>query len=414
MVKCIGTDVDNIRPAQRALQYFKNEKFLKLLVGKSKTSETKDEGVILNESEAEDRLQAAITDKVYRTVLPALYRSGKVSWNPTVNKMTALALKNIKEQNVEVFKKYCDILFSPVAAAEAPSVKSESKSVMGPPTSLPRHHAAVPLPSREIKRLKLNDDSHGSLPITTGAEDKQIEVADSKSGTTASEAYDKAAMPPPSAAPLRGMPMLPPRAVNISARPVLPKTAATAPAATQWQGFSVSNPPPVTITGVAPWAMNAGATAAPPASAEPKRMGVVTKMPLPRGAKDLMDKHQQERNAAKAETNSIPEEEVDGFTLMSQYMELCYPQSEIDKLDSSKAEWNIAQAAASPTLLPSLKFHDLVFGQQLGDGAFSTVKYARHITKVNELCLRSVNLIQSFVGQDSVIVARVCSQDHHG
>lgn len=106
MVKCIGTDVDNIRPAQRALQYFKNEKFLKLLIGKSKAanspmsaaSDSKESG--LNDSEAEERLQSAITDKVYRTVLPALYRGGKVSWNPTVNKMTALALKNIKVSNL--------------------------------------------------------------------------------------------------------------------------------------------------------------------------------------------------------------------------------------------------------------------------------------------------------------------------
>jgi hypothetical protein len=28
-------------------------------------------------------------------VLPALYRKGQLSWNPTVNKMTALALKSL-------------------------------------------------------------------------------------------------------------------------------------------------------------------------------------------------------------------------------------------------------------------------------------------------------------------------------
>ncbi|KAK1739503.1 3-phosphoinositide-dependent protein kinase [Skeletonema marinoi] len=35
----------------------------------------------------------------------------------------------------------------------------------------------------------------------------------------------------------------------------------------------------------------------------------------------------------------------------------------------------------SPVILPTLKFHDLVFGQELGTGAFSTVKYARQILK---------------------------------
>jgi hypothetical protein len=34
------------------------------------------------------------------------------------------------------------------------------------------------------------------------------------------------------------------------------------------------------------------------------------------------------------------------------------------------------------SVLPDLKFHDLVFGNELGHGAFSVVKYARRITKV--------------------------------
>lgn len=37
--------------------------------------------------------------------------------------------------------------------------------------------------------------------------------------------------------------------------------------------------------------------------------------------------------------------------------------------------------AESPTLLPNLKFHDLVFGHELGSGAFGSVKYARLIDK---------------------------------
>ncbi|CAM9217990.1 unnamed protein product, partial [Ectocarpus fasciculatus] len=35
--------------------------------------------------------------------------------------------------------------------------------------------------------------------------------------------------------------------------------------------------------------------------------------------------------------------------------------------------------APTPTLLPELKFHQLVFGKELGRGAFSIVKYARHV-----------------------------------
>lgn len=44
-------------------------------------------------------------------------------------------------------------------------------------------------------------------------------------------------------------------------------------------------------------------------------------------------------------------------------------------------DWKTLQAAPTPTLLPSLKFHDLVFGHELGRGSFGTVKYARHIAR---------------------------------
>jgi hypothetical protein len=73
MVKCVGTNADNIRPAQRALQIFKNRKILLLLF----PVETHPE----------------IARKTLQMILPALYRSGQISWNPTVNKMTALTIK---------------------------------------------------------------------------------------------------------------------------------------------------------------------------------------------------------------------------------------------------------------------------------------------------------------------------------
>ncbi|OEU08472.1 kinase-like protein, partial [Fragilariopsis cylindrus CCMP1102] len=37
--------------------------------------------------------------------------------------------------------------------------------------------------------------------------------------------------------------------------------------------------------------------------------------------------------------------------------------------------------AESPTLLPTLKFHDLVFGHDLGEGSFGSVRYARLIDR---------------------------------
>jgi len=49
--------------------------------------------------------------------------------------------------------------------------------------------------------------------------------------------------------------------------------------------------------------------------------------------------------------------------------------------DGAISSWAKAQMAESPTLLPSLKFHDLVFGQNLGEGSFGSVRYARQIVK---------------------------------
>lgn len=78
--------------------------------------------------------------------------------------------------------------------------------------------------------------------------------------------------------------------------------------------------------------------------------------------------------------------DFDGFELMEGYIKRCLPDSTSLDAEQQRAEdWNSQQAAATPTLLPTLKFHDLVFGAVLGEGAFSVVKYARRITKVGNI-----------------------------
>lgn len=111
-MKCVGTNADNIRPAQRALQFFKNAKVMDVLFpvaadasetlhrrSDAKGSERSriggervDEA---NEDDAEDdeTERYGVAKKTFDTLLPSLYRSGQPSWNPTVNKMTALGLK---------------------------------------------------------------------------------------------------------------------------------------------------------------------------------------------------------------------------------------------------------------------------------------------------------------------------------
>jgi hypothetical protein len=103
-VRCIGTDADNIRPAQRALQWFKNTNLLAVLLP-----------VPAHPDVAEETL---------RTLLPALYRGGALSWNPTVNKMTGLALKNLMARDETLFQRVCGDVLSAGMIRRPGSAKS--------------------------------------------------------------------------------------------------------------------------------------------------------------------------------------------------------------------------------------------------------------------------------------------------
>lgn len=76
-------------------------------------------------------------------------------------------------------------------------------------------------------------------------------------------------------------------------------------------------------------------------------------------------------------------EESPGLARVRRYMdELKPPRTDGDDSDENGiSSWARAQMSESPVLLPSLKFHDLVFGRTLGTGAFGTVKYARRIVR---------------------------------
>ena len=112
--------------------------------------------------------------------------------------------------------------------------------------------------------------------------------------------------------------------------------------------------PPVTITGVAPWASQASGV---------KQVSASLKIPLV-----TMDEGEQVLSHA----------ENSGLGKVLAYIEELKPiEDEIDGTSS----WAKIQMAESPTIFPSLKFHDLVFGHDLGSGAFGTVRYARLIDR---------------------------------
>ena len=217
-------------------------------------------------------------------LLPALVRK-EPSWNPTVRKMTYLALQSL-EGNKDAFVDACNTVFAG--------------------RSMIRNEPSAPLPRR-------SPESKSSTTLPTSA----------------------SLMPPPS-------------------RPSFPKPGRKMPLSSTpgkgvapWSVASGTNPP-LTITGVAPWAMS---QQAPP----PRRVVPAANPPI------------QEPPAHES-----------GYDFVTAYMANIKPAEESG---GDTASWTKEQMAETPTLLPDLKFHDLVFGRDLGEGAFGSVRYARLIDR---------------------------------
>jgi len=86
-----------------------------------------------------------------------------------------------------------------------------------------------------------------------------------------------------------------------------------------------------------------------------------------------------EDDAGSTSSMSVEEEVApsSGLAHVLAYMKKIQPPEEEDGISS----WSRAQMAETPTFLPNLKFHGLVFGHDLGTGAFGSVRYARLIDK---------------------------------
>jgi hypothetical protein len=93
---CVGADTDNFRTMQRALQIFKNTQVLGLFRGSP----------------------PAVREALFATMIPALYRRGNLSWNPTVNKMTVAVLKSLRELDEKVFVRFADELVGRAVCTE--------------------------------------------------------------------------------------------------------------------------------------------------------------------------------------------------------------------------------------------------------------------------------------------------------
>lgn len=136
--------------------------------------------------------------------------------------------------------------------------------------------------------------------------------------------------------------------------------------------------PPLVVTGVAPWAMKKGHSDTP--FRPPSGM-------LPRQIKlsDARSAVETSEVTNRSESRQVNDESVQfqrtALDEVRAFMEKLKPQGESEEGTDGISSWAKAQMAECPLLFPNLKFHDLVFGQELGTGAFSTVKYARLIVK---------------------------------
>ena len=154
----------------------------------------------------------------------------------------------------------------------------------------------------------------------------------------------------------------------------------------QLSDSSGSSNPPLTITGVAPWAFHMQAQTQ--SSHQHQRR---VKM----ASRDLSPCQQHSGQVTSPSTQEIFEKRISppvptGFQLVRMYWRRCRvsgsggdPTSINDDDESNDDEnddidlpssWSRDQACLKPKLLPQLRFHDLVFGQVLGEGSFGTVK----------------------------------------
>jgi serine/threonine protein kinase len=322
LARCMASE--HSRVAERALQFFRNKTWEQLV-------------------QREEYLDGSM-----RALLPALVK-GEPSWNPTVRKMTYNVLKQLKGYDESVFERVCNELFS-----------SESSKV---PSRTIRDGA----PTGEATSSRSSISTISTQPAVVVPRDHSLKAG---MGTwrPPSKGKSSRSMPPPAArSPTTGSSKQPgrgkaPWAVmpGAAAPQQQPPLTVTGVAPRASQGNSQQQPP-VTVTGVAPWAVtkqqqSSGSTTRPKRRAPDAHLNGISE--------------EGEKETALAEPRT-------GLERVSAYMEQLKPPEEEEGVSS----WSKAQMAETPTYLPNLKFHDLVFGHELGTGAFGSVRYARLIDK---------------------------------
>ena len=255
-------------------------------------------------------------------LLPFLLRK-EPSWNPTVKKMTYNVLKMLQDFDPERFSTVGNSCLTNGRQHKL-SVSSSVQNSSNSTTTQKKHF---------VKNTTRNDPS---LPT-----DCTIKAALGTWTPSSIDGRSGIVMPPPSNRP---------REASVG-KGVAPWAMTGSKGANN--GSRRKNPP-LGVTGVAPWAMKNNK---PPSSDSIKSNDALT------GVTDV-------RSIGSEGTESKP-------CPVLAYMKKIKPPKEEEGVSS----WSKDQMAESPTLLPTLKFHDLVFGHDLGEGSFGSVRYARLIDR---------------------------------
>jgi serine/threonine protein kinase len=270
-------------------------------------------------------------------LLPFLVKN-EPSWNPTVRKMTYYVLKTLQDFDDVKFMEVSERCFPTETIANGSNPMSPN--TIGGST---RAEGTAHIPAND--RDELPGPTDFSLKSAMGGW-KPPSVK-----STHMDQNSSARMLPPSNRAPRAFSKTPPLGIT----GVAPWSVSNASRPASGLQASRSNPP-LGITGVAPWAMQR-------TSPGGKHQAVEA----------LSEVAEDESPADSTEEKDIPKPTSRVLT----FMEKVKPP----EVEEGASAWSKAQMGETPTLLPELKFHDLVFGHDLGSGAFGSVRYARLIDR---------------------------------
>ncbi len=358
VTKCLSTE--NSRLVEKALYLWKDESFLGLLESQVKT--------------------------VMKPIVSTLYRGGKLFWNPTVNKMTAAVL--------ETMEKMDELLFAQVSEEIMKENSYSSRSTLDG--------------GGELKHEKLvNDSNEGRRQLYDPVSSAERH---SKAPTTASfMAAGSSSFSAPKVGTV-GLQSSPMGGWNTGSRISHRLTQHGSALRTAKEAASAAKHPPVTITGVAPWAFPQARYPRYPTREQHPNRGQVTKednnphkkqakleksdqvggqqvgakLPPPGdeevNTNAIQDDSSLGKNSIQKEATASSVEALNGgLKQMKMFIERLRPANSCN--GNEEGSWHAEQMSPAVTCFPDLKFHNLVFGHDLGCGSFGRVRYARQIKR---------------------------------